>query len=159
KSSDQFIYLPSQKKERRISSSKKNGRFVKSDYYYEDLADRVPSKDTHKMLSDGKYEGTDCYKLESIPVDKHESAYSKKVACIDKKTFIPLHVNLYNKKGELSKELKVKAIEEIDGLLFITQSVLENKEKKSKTILLVNDIKSNDNSIKDSLFSRDQLKL
>src|SRR5665647_3703492 len=48
--SNQWIYLPALKWVRRIDSNRKGGRFVNSDYYYEDLRDRQVARTTSMAL-------------------------------------------------------------------------------------------------------------
>lgn len=51
---DQWLYLPALDRVRRVSSSRKGGRFVGSDLYFEDLQDREVDKDRHRHLGQGK---------------------------------------------------------------------------------------------------------
>ena len=48
--SSQWIYLPALDRARRISSSRKGGRFVGSDIYYEDLRKRDVEKDRQSKI-------------------------------------------------------------------------------------------------------------
>ena len=48
----QWIYLPALDRARRISASRKGGRFVGSDIFYEDMSKRDVSKDRHRMLGE-----------------------------------------------------------------------------------------------------------
>ena len=58
--SEQWLYLPALDRVRRISSSRKGGRFVGSDFFYEDLRDREPDMDTHTIAGGEKVGGLDC---------------------------------------------------------------------------------------------------
>ena len=46
---NQWIYLPALDRARRIAASRKGGRFVGSDLYYEDLQDREVDQDEHRI--------------------------------------------------------------------------------------------------------------
>lgn len=50
KDDDQWIYLPALGKVKRISSDSKDDYFMGSDFTYDDLGDRHPDEDTHKLL-------------------------------------------------------------------------------------------------------------
>ena len=52
---------------RRISSERKGGRFVGSDLYFEDLQERKPTKDRHRLLGKQTENGILCEVLESVP--------------------------------------------------------------------------------------------
>ncbi|MEC8428388.1 MAG: outer membrane lipoprotein-sorting protein, partial [Pseudomonadota bacterium] len=71
--SDQWLYLPALDKIRRISSKRKGGRFVGSDFFYEDLTDREVNMDHHKLIGKDKVGGAECTLLESTPVEKSNS--------------------------------------------------------------------------------------
>ena len=66
---DQWLYLPALDRVRRISSDRKGGRFVGSDLYFEDLQERKPSKDRHRLLGQQTENGILCDVLESVPTD------------------------------------------------------------------------------------------
>ncbi|MCK5760788.1 MAG: outer membrane lipoprotein-sorting protein, partial [Candidatus Delongbacteria bacterium] len=57
KADDQWIYLPALKKVKRISSDSKSDYFMGSDFTYDDLGDRKPSDDIHKILREEKFNG------------------------------------------------------------------------------------------------------
>jgi len=82
---DQWIYLPALKKVKRISSDSKSDSFMGSDFTYDDLGDRHPSADEHKLLREEKLNGDDCYVVESIPKEE-EYMYSRTVTWIFKNT-------------------------------------------------------------------------
>jgi hypothetical protein len=63
KDDDQWIYLPALKKVKRISSDSKSDYFMGSDFTYDDLGDRHPTDDNHKILKEEKLNDEDCYVL------------------------------------------------------------------------------------------------
>ncbi len=93
--SEQWLYLPALDRVRRISGDRKGGRFVGSDLYYEDLQDRKPAEDRHRLLGTESINGVVCDILESIPVDPENSVYRKRVSWIDPKTLMALRVDMY----------------------------------------------------------------
>jgi hypothetical protein len=94
-STDQWLYLPALDRVRRISSERKGGRFVGSDLYFEDLQERKPSKDRHRLLGKQAENGVQCDVLESIPLDADESVYRKRISWIDPATAIPQRVDYF----------------------------------------------------------------
>lgn len=137
----QMIYLPALKSSKRIAGSNKDGRFVGSEIFYEDLRDRIVSYDNHKLLSDGKFMGArDCYRLESTPVNKENSTYSKKISCIDKETFLPLEVEMYDAKNKLWKIFKVKSMKKINGIWTVMSSEMKDVITEKSTTLIINEI-------------------
>lgn len=152
--SDQWLYLPALKRTRRISSSRKGGRFVGSDIYFEDLRDREVDMDSHRLVGQAKVAGLECELLESTPVERSNSVYSKRVSCIHRMTLLPLHVNYYQRgREEPVKKLKVAKIKKVQGYWTVTDSTVEDLEAGSKTRVVVRATRY-DQDLPDSLFSK-----
>lgn len=94
---DQWLYLPALDRVRRISSDRKGGRFVGSDLYFEDLQERRPAKDRHRLLGKQTENGLLCEVLESVPRDSANSVYLKRVSWIDPDTALMQRVDYYEK--------------------------------------------------------------
>lgn len=123
--SDQWIYLPALERTRRIDSNRKGGRFVNSDYYYEDLRDRQVDKDQHRLLGREELAGVSCDMLESIPTEPGNSVYTKRISWIDPQTLLPMRVDFYEKKQDQpSKRLLVVKREKVQGYWTVMDSTL-----------------------------------
>ena len=107
KDDDQWIYLPALKKVKRISSDSKSDYFMGSDFTYDDLGDRHPSDDKHRLLREETVDGQPCYVVESIPKDE-EYLYSRTVSWIVKDKWIGLKKEFYDEDGDHLKTLTVK---------------------------------------------------
>ncbi len=140
KSDDQWIYLPVTKKVKRISSDSKSDYFMGSDFTYDDLGDRHPSKDSHKILKEEQINGEDCYVVESKSKDD-EYIYSKTVTWVIKDKWIGLKRDFYDEDGELLKTLTVDKYETVKKYIIITKSVMKNIQKNHRTEMLLSDIK------------------
>ena len=151
--SDQKLYLPALDKIRRIVSSRKGGRFVGSDLYYEDLRDREVDMDHHRLAGKGKAGGQVCDILVSTPVDPDNSVYSKRISWIHPKTLIPLRVDYY-KKGEKKpiKRLKVRKLKKIQGYWTVLDSIMYDLKTGHKTRIATKSIKY-DQGIPAALFT------
>jgi len=118
KENDQWIYLPSLGRVRRIAASEGSGSFVGTDFSYDDIssADRKPDLDNHKILREESLNGKDCYVLESIPKDSGYQ-YSKMIQWIDKGNFVTYKVELYDRRGTQVKLLEVLELRDVQGRL------------------------------------------
>ena len=151
---DQWLYLPSLDRVRRISSKRKGGRFVGSEFFYEDLRDREVSMDHHELLGGGKAGKVDCLLLESQPVKKSNSVYSKRISCIHPKILVPLWTEFYQKKKDKPvKRMKAKRIKKIQGYWTIFESTMHNLKTGNATQLITQEVVYNQN-IPESLFSQ-----
>lgn len=152
--SDQWLYLPALDRVRRISSSRRGGRFVGSDYQYEDLTDREVNMDHHRIIGEEKVSGIKCTLLESTPIKKSNSIYSKRISCVHPKIFVPLRIDYYGgKKKKPIKQLKARKIKKVQGYWTIFDSTMYNLKTGHSTKLITTDIKY-DQGIPDTLFSQ-----
>ncbi|MCL2472971.1 MAG: outer membrane lipoprotein-sorting protein [Treponema sp.] len=118
KDNDQWIYLPSLGKVRRIAASEGSSSFMGTDFSYDDIssADRNADLDNHKLLREENFRDKDCYVIESTPKDTNYQ-YSKMVQWIDKETYVTYKVELYDKKGTQVKLLEIPELKEVQGRL------------------------------------------
>ncbi len=153
---EQYLYLPALRRTRRIVGSVKKRRFVNSDFTYEDLERRDPRKDTHRIIGEDDLLGHECWVLESIPKKDAQSQYSKIVQWITKDGFVPVKIDLYDKKGRLSKRFTVKRLEKIDGIWTVDDAIMRDLKKKRETEIVLDEIHYNIGLSK-TMFSRNAL--
>ena len=100
-SDDQWLFLPSIKRVKRISSNNKSGPFVGSEFAYEDLSSQEIEKYTYNFLE----EKGGLLVVEQDPVDP-KSGYTKRVVTYNKdKGYRIEKVDFYDRKGSLLKTL------------------------------------------------------
>jgi len=145
KDNDQWIYLPSLKKVRRIAASEGSGSFMGTDFSYDDIssADRDVSLDNHKLLREEKFQSKDCYVIESTPKDSSYQ-YSKMIQWIDKESFVTYRVELYDKKGTQVKLLEIMELKEVQGRLAATVTRMTTLAAGTSTSLNVGTLKYDD---------------
>lgn len=142
KADDQWIYLPALKKVKRISSDSKSDYFMGSDFTYDDLGDRKLNADNHQLLREETTNDKLCYVVESISKDE-DYMYSKTITWIDKSTFVGVQKEFYDEDGDLLKILSIKTVEEIAGINVITNSEMNNVQKKHATSMVLSNVKVN----------------
>jgi hypothetical protein len=114
KDDDKWIYLPALRSTTRVASSDGGKPFVGTDFTYDDMSTREVEEDTHKLLGEEKKGNFDCYKVESTPVDKNDQ-YQFRISWVDKNTWLPVYIELYDKKGKLEKVSEIKSIKQYTG--------------------------------------------
>lgn len=102
---DQWLYLPTLKRVKRISARNKSGSFVGSEFAYEDISSEEVEKYTYQWLRDEIYEAKDCYVIERIPVDKKNTGYNRHIVWYDKAKFLIQKIDYYDRKNSLLKTL------------------------------------------------------
>lgn len=111
KEDDRWIYVPALDLVRRVAASDKRSSFVGSDFTYEDISGRDISADTHKFLREEKLGSNDCYVIESTP--KETLDYVRRIAWIDKTTYLPLKEEYYDLQNELARVFTADKIENV----------------------------------------------
>ena len=151
KSDDQWIYLPALKKVKRISSDSKGDYFMGSDFTYDDLGDRHPSSDTHRIVGQEEIDGELCQIVESLPVED-DYIYSRTLSWVADGKWIVLKKEFYDEDGELLKILTVEGFSEIDGYWIVTRSKMENLQRGHHTIMALSNI-ALDQGVSDNKFT------
>lgn len=140
-STNQWIYLPAMQRVRRVDSNRQGGRFVNSDYYFEDLKDRKPAADNHRIISREKVGSTTCEVLESMPAQPDNSVYLKRLSWIDPRSLLPLRMDFFERQADKpSKRLLVTRIEQIQGYWTVMDSTLTDLESGHQTRLNVDKV-------------------
>jgi len=103
-SDDQWLYLPSLKRIKRISSHNKSGPFMGSEFAFEDLSSFEVEKYSYKYLGDEIVDGVDSYLVEQNPIDKN-SGYTKRIVWLDKTDYKVQRIDFYDRKDSLLKTL------------------------------------------------------
>lgn len=103
-SDDQWLYLPSIKRVKRISSDNKSGPFMGSEFAYEDLSSQEVEKYTYKFVKNDQFNGVDTYLVERDPVDP-KSGYTRQLVWYNASNYRLEKVEFYDRKNELLKTL------------------------------------------------------
>lgn len=151
--SNQWIYLPAMQRTRRVDSSRKGGRFVNSDYYFEDLRDRKPNMDLHRLIGRERIGEVDCEVLESLPAEASNSVYKRRLSWIDPESLLPLRIDFFEKNADTaSKRLIVDRREQVQGYWTVMDSTLTDLANGHLTRLVVERI-AYDRDLPERLFS------
>ena len=151
KGDDQWIYLPALKRVKRISSDGRGDSFMGSDFSYDDLAERHPNEDSHKIIGSETIAGEECWIIESSPMDKNYS-YSRVVSWVSKNKQLGYRRDYYDKGGTLLKTLTIHKVEEIGGYLMITHTEMHNVQKNHRTAMSFTSMEV-DKGMKESIFA------
>jgi hypothetical protein len=106
---DLYVYLPELKKVRRVTSRALRGKFLGSDFSYEDL-DRLLSASRQsdvQLGADGSKDGRAVWTVEAVPSADSDSSYTRVVSSVDQETCVPLEIAFYAKGEAPVKVLSV----------------------------------------------------
>jgi len=154
---DQWLYLPSLKRVKRISSSNKSGPFMGSQFAYEDLTSFEVDKYEYKYLRDETLDGLDTYVIENHPNYQY-SGYTRLIVWVDKQRYIPIKIEYFDRKNNLLKTLQFGKYKQYLGKYWRAQEqVMVNHQNGKTTLLALNDYKFR-NGLSENDFSKNSLK-
>lgn len=154
---DKWIYLPALKRVRRIASSEGDKSFMGSDATYDDMETREVERDHHELLREESFSDWNCYVLKGWAKDPADSQYSHRISWIDKETFVPVKVEMYDKQEKLLKVLKVEDLRQIQSYWTPVKTVLTNVQEDHATRLTIKKIVF-DEPLPEGLFTTNFLK-
>ena len=134
----QWIYLPSQNRVKRISSKRQTGRFMGSEFTFEDMSAFSLEKNTYKYL--GETECGEplqpCHIIETRSKDRY-SGYEKAVSYMDKAELRNWKSELYSKRtGKLAKTMTVKSYQlYLDTYWRPNELTMRNESTGATTVL------------------------
>lgn len=164
KDDDQWLYLPSLHKSTRISSGEKSGSFMGTDLSYADMTRADPSHYAYTMVDpNATVDGEAAWVIESRPTtdrSKSETGYLKTHIWVSKAKMAPLQVKAWVVKGQKLKYIKFEEYKKLDDAWVphkISARTVKNGKAQSTTVLQFTELKHNDPSVTDALFTERRL--
>ena len=138
----QWIFLPAVKRVKRISSSNRTGKFVSSEFSYEDLGSEEVADNHHIWIKDtpcAHDASLTCAAVESRPKNK-KSGYSRRISYIDLAEYRIHQIDFYNRRGDLEKTLKFSDYQQyLDSYWRAHVMTMNNSQTGKSTTLTWND--------------------
>ena len=132
---DQWLYLPSLRRVKRISSSNRTGSFVGSEFSFEDLTGNDGRKYQWKLLGTEACGAAQCFSVEASPKDPG-SAYSRRVLHIDTVELRVASIDFYDRKNAHMKTLTYDGYKKLDNKFWRAQSWTMKNHQTGKSTLL-----------------------
>lgn len=132
---DQWLFLPSLKRTKKINAENKSGSFLGTEFSWEDISTTELTKYHYKFVRDED----NTWVVERIPVDEY-SGYSREVVWVNKDNHQSVKIEYYDRKGDLLKTLVLGNIQQYKGRYW-RPSLYEmtNHQNKKKTVLTMSD--------------------
>jgi outer membrane lipoprotein-sorting protein len=132
---EQWLYLPSARRVKRISSSNRTGAFVGSEFSFEDLTGNDGRKYTWKLVGKEPCGGAPCLTVEATPKDP-QSAYSKRVMHVDAQEFRIQSIEFFDRKGAKQKTLTYDNYKKMNGRFWRAQTwSMQNHQSGKSTVV------------------------
>jgi hypothetical protein len=136
---DQWLYLPSLKRVKRIASSNKSGSFMGSEFAYEDMVVRQFEKYHFRYLGDELVDDRDCYVIERTPKSA-DSGYSKVIRWLQKDNLQELKSDFYDRKGQLLKQRILEGHHQVDGYWRVSKIIIKNVQTRKSSVLTFDEV-------------------
>lgn len=132
----QFLYLNSLKKTRRIAGGQRRTSFMGSELTYEDLERKDADNYEHKLIR----EDQDLYVVESVPKKEVESQYSKAIFYVRKSDFFVVKTELFDEKGSIVKTVE-NTSKQVERYIIPAVTRIRNNQNGNETEMITDDIK------------------
>jgi outer membrane lipoprotein-sorting protein len=139
---DQWLYLPSMKRERRIAAQDRDASFVGTDFNYEDMEEFDHEKYKVAMQGEQTVDGQPCYIITAIPLESvGKSVYEKKVLYLRKDILYLLRMDLYRKGDKQpSKIFGFADLQNVEGHWVAKKWEMSDLKKGSKTTVVLKEV-------------------
>ncbi|MEO6326990.1 MAG: outer membrane lipoprotein-sorting protein [Thermoanaerobaculia bacterium] len=139
KNADQWLYLPSMKRERRIASQDRDASFVGTDFNYEDMEEFDQARYDVSLLSDETLEGQPCTMIEATP--RERSIYERKKLALRKDLLLLVRVESFRKgEQEPAKRLVLSDVHQVDAHWVARKLEMHDLKKGSRTTVLLKEL-------------------
>jgi hypothetical protein len=167
KQQDIWLWVPSLKKIRKISSANADDSFMGSDFTVEDISTRRFEDETYAALKEENFGGytcefdkktyfkdVPCFVIEAKP-KRSPWYYSKRILWVDKKTGGGIYEEKYDQNGKLFTTLfKNYEIFNVKGKEYPTQTLIEGKNlRNGHRSVIVNSNTKYDQGLSEDLFT------
>jgi outer membrane lipoprotein-sorting protein len=132
---EQWLYLPSAKRVKRIASANRASAFVGSEFTFEDLTASESKKYSWKVVGTEACGDQKCFSLEATPKDGN-SAYAKRVLHVDTVEFRIQSTDFYDRKGAKQKTLSYGNYQKMSGKYWRAHSwTMKNLQSGKSTVI------------------------
>jgi outer membrane lipoprotein-sorting protein len=142
------VYLPALRRVREISADTRGESFLGTDFNYEDLGFQQLEFQAHRLVDDAKC-GDGGWHVESTP--SRGWWYGRIDRCIDKKTWLPVRTEYYDKTNELWKVRTMGEVKKVGAYSVATQIRMETVPQHTSTTITFSDA-AFDTGLADSVF-------
>lgn len=138
---DRWLFVPALNLVQRIAARDAESSFVGSDFSHEDLSGRPLAADTRQLLRDESLDGKPCHVIESVP--KGRAGFTRKLAWIDRATFLPLKEEYYDAQQQLVRVFTADEVRDVDGVPTVVRRTMKNVKSGHRTEVVFREVRYN----------------
>jgi hypothetical protein len=156
RASDQWMWVPSIERDRRISVQDRSTRFFGTDFSFEDLEERDVNQFDYKLLGEEAVDGQPCWKIESKPKESKSSQYTSALLSIRKDNYVAIQIENYA-KDKMVRRIRYSDIQRLDDIWAPRTMEVFDASRNSRTILKLEKLRYN-TPLKDDGFTLEALR-
>ena len=137
KDDDRWLYMPALDLIKRIAAGDKRTSFVGSDFLYEDVSGRSLKEDTHELIKTTD----EFFVVKNVPKKPDTVEFSYYNVSIDRKTYVPMKMEFFDKSNKLYRVIESRKVEIIQKFPTVTKSVVSDLKTGSKTEMQFSKVK------------------
>ena len=157
---EQWVYLPSAKRTRRIASSGKKNKFMGTEFASEDLLPEAVALNRYTLAGEQALDGQPCWVVEAVPATERQaedSGYSKRKLWVRKDSHAIVRREFYDKRGRLEKVQHERQLALVSGTIWRPAEVeMVNEQNGNRTVLVV-ESRAVNKGLKEDLFTEAEL--
>lgn len=140
----QWLYLPSTKRLKRITGANRTSSFRGSEFTFEDLSDQNSSQYRFDLINQEACASQTCFVIDRFPGAGMESSYSKTRLWIDTEHYRPIKADFYDQSGKLLKTMEAHDYSLFDNKYWKpARVVMSNQTNGKATEMLSLELKMN----------------
>jgi hypothetical protein len=142
KGTDQWLYLPSMNRERRIARQDRDSSFVGTDFSYEDLEEFDHTRFDVSMRPDEPVDGKPCSVVEAVPKERDaRTVYGRRRVYLQKSDLFVVRVDLFHgDAAQPSKRLTLSELTDVGGHRAARHAEMQDLRTGSRTILQLEEL-------------------
>ena len=151
-----WLYLPAIGQVRQLAAQSERQSFFGSDFVYEDLTNRDPDLDNHKLAGSQKFNEWECWLVESTPKNARGLDFATYRTWVWKTANLIVRQEFLDSAGKPVRRGEVQAVKKIQEIWTWHQGTMTNVKTGSSTKMELSDVRY-DAEIPDERFSESQL--
>lgn len=136
---DMWLYLPELGRIRQLNALAQGETFMGSDLTYEDLTGQAFHDRTHDLVGEEDVDAEPTYRVESRRTSDVD-AYARIVTWVNRRTFIPVRIEYYDREDLLLKVGAFAGVHEVKGIPTPARITMANVQTGHRTEITVQDV-------------------
>ena len=153
--SEQWMWIPSEERDRKVALQDRAQRFFGTDFTFEDLEERDAAQYDYRLVGH-EVEGAPCWKLESRPKPGKSSQYTSSILWIREDNYVLVRVDNF-RDGKLARRITYRDLQKVNGIWTPRTVEAFDAGRNSRTVLKLDQIEYNV-PMKDMDFTREALR-